>query len=84
MNIPTGSVILFTRTHPYSGIKFDLIGEYQENTASSVGMAVIRIIEGPYARNDTGQYFPIDVLNTAVILYPNVTAFYEENPEYLL
>jgi hypothetical protein len=84
MKIPNGSVISFTHTHPYSGIKFDLIGEYRENTASSVGMAVIKIVEGPYARNDTPQYFPIDVLHSAIILYPNVTAFYDENPEYLL
>jgi hypothetical protein len=47
-------------------------------------MVIIKILEGPYARNDTGQYFPIDVLTTAIILYPNVTAFYDENPEYLL
>jgi hypothetical protein len=84
MNIPIGSVISFTHSHPYNGDKYDLIGEYLDNTTSTLSMVIIKILEGPYARNDTGQYFPIDVLTTAIILYPNVTAFYEENPEYLL
>lgn len=84
MNIPIGSVISFIYTHPYNGNKFNLIGEYQENTASSVGVAVIKILDGPYTKRDSGQYFPIDVLDTAIILYPNITAFYDENPEYLL
>ena len=84
MNIPIGSVISFTHTHPYSGIKFDLIGEYTTDTASKLSMVIIKVLDGPYIKRDNGQYFPIDVLNTAIILYPNVTAFYDENPEYLL
>jgi hypothetical protein len=32
MNIPIGSVISFTHSHPYNGTKFDLIGEYRENS----------------------------------------------------
>ena len=83
MNIPTGSVISFTRTHPFNGDKYDLIGEYLDNTTSKLNMVIIKVLEGPNHKK-VGQYFPIDVLNTAVILYPNVTAFYEENPEYLL
>jgi hypothetical protein len=46
-------------------------------------MVIIKVLEGPRYKK-VGQYFPIDVLSTAIILYPNVTAFYDENPEYLL
>jgi hypothetical protein len=84
MNIPTGSVISFTSTHPFNGDKYDLIGEYINTTTFGTRMTIIKVIEGPYIKRDGGQYFPIDVLSTAMILYPNVTAFYEENPEYLL
>jgi hypothetical protein len=46
-------------------------------------MTIIKVIEG-LNHKKAEQYFPIDVLDTAIILYPNVTAFYDENPEYLL
>jgi hypothetical protein len=84
MNIPIGSVISFTHSHPYNGTKFDLIGEYRENSTFNNSMVVIKVIEGYYGRTVAAQYFPADVLHSAIILYPNVTAFYDENPEYLL
>jgi hypothetical protein len=83
MNIPIGSVISFTHAHSYNGTKYDLVGEYLENTTSTLSMVIIKVLEGPRYKK-VGQYFPIDVLSTAIVLYPNVTAFYEENPEYLL
>jgi hypothetical protein len=84
MNIPIGSVISFTHYHPYNGNKYDLIGEYVAGTASKLSMVIIKVLDGPRYKKDNGQYFPIDVLDTAIILYPNVTTFYNENPEYLL
>jgi hypothetical protein len=83
MNIPIGSVIAFTRTHPFNGDKYDLIGEYVNTATFGTRMIIIKVIEG-LNHKKAEQYFPIDVLNTAIILYPNVTAFYDENPEYLL
>jgi len=83
MNIPTGSVISITSTHPFNGDKYDLIGEYVNTTTFGTRMTIIKVIEGPNHKK-AEQYFPIDVLDTAIILYPNVTAFYDENPEYLL
>ena len=84
MNIPIGSVISFTRTNSFNGDKYDLIGEYLSNAASVLSMVVIKVLDGPKGKSVNGQYFPINVLHTAVILYPNITAFYDENPEYLL
>jgi hypothetical protein len=46
-------------------------------------MVTIKVLEGHHKKG-APQYFPIDVLDTAIVLYPNVTAFYDENPEYLL
>ena len=83
MNIPIGSVISFTRTHSFNGDKYDLIGEYINTSTFGIRMVTINVIEGLNHKRAV-QYFPIDVLDTAIILYPNVTAFYDENPEYLL
>ena len=83
MKIPNGSVISFTYTYSYTGDKCDLIGEYVNTTTFGTRMAIIKVIEGSNHKK-AEQYFPIDVLDTAIILYPNVTAFYDEIPEYLL
>ena len=83
MNIPLGSIISFTRTSPYDGTKTQYIGEYLAESASNLSLVVIKILNKPEIKPN-GQYFPIDVLDTAIILYPNIESFYNENPEYLL
>ena len=91
MKIPPKSIISFTMYNASTDEKIHLIGEYDPQyklALTSTNLVTIKILDNNYDHSNLNikgyDLFPASVLDTAVILYPNIESFYNENPEYLL